>query len=131
VAATAVRDLPRAVMYTTGALGTGACEAHDEAGAAQAVQAGPDSTVCLDRVLEGEEPSAGHSLVRQGLQPRGKCPQIIDGDSLDTCAETLVELEDLVCPGCGGAVLAEPPRDAPESRVLHNDGSALCGGSAC
>jgi hypothetical protein len=52
-------------------LGTGACEAHDEAEVAQAVQAGRDSTVCLDRVLEGEEPSADHSLVRHGPELHG------------------------------------------------------------
>jgi hypothetical protein len=40
-------------------------------------------------------------------------------------AETLVELEDLVCPGCGGAVLAEPPRDALSQEFSHNDGSCV------
>jgi hypothetical protein len=40
-------------------------------------------------------------------------------------AETLVELEDLVCPGCGGAVLAEPPTDALSQEFSHNDGSCV------
>lgn len=38
-----------------------------------------------------------------------------------------VELEDLVCPGCGDRVRAEPAVDLAGQDFAHTDGSALCG----